>query len=68
MHPQINIELYSKFTYDELYDKMYNLIEEYLLTFDLPKEIYLDLIKINKSVVAKPRNLENFELDLNYNI
>ena len=57
-----------KIHYDELYDKMYNLIEEYLLIFDLPEELYLDLIKINKSVVAKPRNLENFELDLNYNI
>ena len=57
-----------KIHYDELYDKMYNLIEEYLLTFNLPRELYLDLIKINKSVVAKPRNLENFELDLNYNI
>jgi tRNA A37 methylthiotransferase MiaB len=50
------------------YHKMYSLINEYLKTFNLPNEIYTDLILLNESVVAKQGNLINYEIKTKYNI
>jgi len=47
---------------------MYSLINEYLKTFNLPNEIYTDLILLNESVVAKQGNLINYEIKTKYNI
>lgn len=53
---------------NELYDTMYSLINEFLKKYDLPEDIYEELIYLNKFVVAKQRNLKNYNLELKYNI
>jgi len=53
---------------EEYYEKMYYMIEEFLFKFEIPSEIYRDLTKLNKCVVAKQRDIKNYEINLNYNI
>ena len=57
-----------KIHYNELYDKMYNLIGEYLKNFNLPIELYIDLIELNKCVVTKQRHIKDSQIYTKYNI
>ena len=52
----------------EMYDKMYSLINEFLKSYDLPAELYNELINLNTFVVSKQRDLKNYELKLKFNI
>jgi hypothetical protein len=53
---------------NERYEKMYSLINEYLKTFKLSEDLYLDLALLNQSVVAKQRELNDYEISTKYNI
>ena len=57
-----------KIHYEELYDKMYNLVGEYLKTFNLPEDLYTDLVELNKCVVTKQRDIKDYRLETKYNI
>lgn len=57
-----------KIHYEELYDTMYELINEYLKTFNLPNELYLDIIQLNRCVVSKQRDLKDYQIQSKYNI
>lgn len=57
-----------KIHYEELYDKMYELINKYLKTFNLPNELYLDIIELNRCVVSKQRDLKDYQIQSKYNI
>lgn len=57
-----------KIHYKELYDKMYELIDEYLKTYNLPNNLYLDLIRLNRCLVSNQRNLTNYQIQINHNI
>lgn len=50
------------------YELMYDLVNEYLKLFELDDEIYKDLIRLNKCVVAKHGYLNNYEIKTKYNI
>lgn len=54
--------------YYEKYDHMYNLIEKYLLKFNINKIILNDLISLNRSLVAKQRNLMDYNFVNNYDL
>jgi hypothetical protein len=54
--------------YHEKYEHMYNLIEKYLLKYNIDKAILNDLLILNRSLVAKQRNLTNFSFMNNYNL
>jgi tRNA A37 methylthiotransferase MiaB len=53
---------------DNLYEHMYLLINKYIKKYNLPSDLYNDLITLNKSVVTKQNNIKNFQINLNYNI
>jgi hypothetical protein len=53
---------------NELYDTMYDLVNEFLKNYNLPKDIYDELVYLNTFVVAKQRDLKNYNLELKYNI
>jgi hypothetical protein len=57
-----------KIHYEELYNKMYNLINEYLKTFNLSEQLYKDLIELNKCVVTKQRDIKDYQVQTKYNI
>jgi hypothetical protein len=50
------------------YDYMYKILYEFVKIYKLPKDIEDDLFKVNNSVVARQRNIEDFYLDVNFNI
>ena len=50
------------------YELMYDLVNEYLKLFELDEEIYKDLIRLNKCVVAKHGYLNNYEIKTKYNL
>lgn len=52
----------------QLYQHFYEKLNEFLLTYNLPKKIHEDLIKINKCIIANPRKLNNYSIKLNYDI
>jgi radical SAM superfamily enzyme YgiQ (UPF0313 family) len=51
-----------------LYDEMYNLLDEFLDGYNLDEDLKNDLLKINECVVSKQRDLKDFEIELDYNI
>jgi len=51
-----------------LYDEMYNLLDEFLDGYDLDENLKENLLKINECVVSKQRDLKDFEIELDYNI
>jgi hypothetical protein len=57
-----------KIHYDEIYDKMYELIDKYLKSFNLIDDLHSDIIQLNKCVVSKQRNLKNYKIQTKYNI
>ena len=57
-----------KIHYEELYNKMYELIGEYLKSYNLPNDLYLDIIKLNRCVVSKQRDLKDYQIQSKYNI
>ena len=57
-----------KIHYEELYNKMYELINEYLKTYNLSDELYSDIIQLNRCVVSKQRDLKDYEIQTKYNI
>jgi hypothetical protein len=50
------------------YELFYNLISEYLKIYDLPDEIQTDLLNLNKCVVSKFRDLNDYTIELNHNL
>lgn len=57
-----------KIHYYELYQKMYSLINEFLKSYNLPDEIYKELVELNQFVVAKQRDLKDYQIQTKYNI
>lgn len=57
-----------KIHYNEMYDKMYELINKYLKTFNLSEQLYNDLIELNKCVVTKQRDIKDYQIQTKYNI
>lgn len=57
-----------KIHYYELYQKMYSLINEFLKSYNLPDEIYKELVDLNQFVVAKQRDLKDYQIQTKYNI
>jgi hypothetical protein len=57
-----------KIHYEEIYDKMYELIDKYLKSFNLSDDLHSDIIQLNKCVVSKQRDLKNYQIQTNYNI
>lgn len=57
-----------KIHYEELYNKMYNLVDDYLKTFNLSDQLYNDLIELNKCVVTKQRDIKDYQIQTKYNI
>ena len=53
---------------EDLYETMYGLLETFLDNYDLDENLKNDLLKINKCVVSKQRDLKDFEIQLDYNI
>jgi radical SAM superfamily enzyme YgiQ (UPF0313 family) len=53
---------------EDLYEKMYDLLEEFLQKYELDSDLKNDLIQINRCIVARQRDLKDFELELNYNL
>ena len=53
---------------NELYEKIYQLVEDYTRTFQLPNELYSDLITLNRCVVAKQKDIKNYTVTTKYNI
>jgi len=53
---------------DDLYDEMYSVLEEFVERYDLDENLKQNLLKINECVVAKQRDLKDFEIELDYNI
>ena len=53
---------------DNQYELFYNLISEYLKIYDLPDEIQTDLLNLNKCVVSKFRDLNDYTIELNHNL
>jgi len=53
---------------EQLYDHMYKLVNEFLLTYDLPSDLYNDLTKLNKCVVTKHNNIVDYKIKLNNKI
>lgn len=53
---------------NESYETMYDLINEYLKTFELNDELYSDLIRLNKCVVSKHGYLNDYQIQTKYNI
>lgn len=53
---------------NNMYEYMFYLINEYIKKYDLPPDLYDDLIKLNKCVVSKHNEFESFKLNLHYNI
>lgn len=54
--------------YNNSYEHYYGLIEKFLDQYDLPDEVKTDLIKINRCIVSKPRDLKNYSASLSHNI
>jgi hypothetical protein len=54
--------------YEEKYEHLYSLVENYLQKYQLDEKILVDLITLNRSLVAKQRNLKDFQISTNYNI
>lgn len=57
-----------KIHYYELYQKMYSLVNEFLKSYNLPDEIYKELVELNQFVVAKQRDLKDYQIQTKYNI
>jgi hypothetical protein len=57
-----------KIHYEELYNKMYNLVSDYLKTFNLSEQLCNDLIELNKCVVTKQRDIKDYQIQTKYNI
>jgi len=53
---------------NELYEKMYQLVEDYTKTFQLPNDLYSDLMTLNRCVVAKQKDIKNYTVTTKYNI
>lgn len=53
---------------DEMYDTMYELVNSFLKTYELEDDIYSDLIKLNTTLVSKHSNLDNFNIQTEYNL
>jgi len=53
---------------NESYETMYDLINEYLKTFELNDELYSELIRLNKCVVSKHGYLNDYQIQTKYNI
>lgn len=53
---------------EDLYEKMYELLETFLDRYGLDENLKNDLLKINRCIVARQRDLKNFEIELDYNI
>jgi hypothetical protein len=54
--------------YEEKYEHLYSLVEKYLEKYELDTEVLEDLKKLNRILVAKQRNLKDFQISTNYNI
>ena len=57
-----------KIHYEEIYDKMYELIDKYLKSFNLSDDLHSDVIQLNKCVVSKQRDLKDYQIQTKYNI
>jgi radical SAM superfamily enzyme YgiQ (UPF0313 family) len=57
-----------KIHFEDLYETMYGLLETFLDRYGLDENLKRDLLKINRCIVARQRDLKNFEMDLDYNI
>lgn len=57
-----------KIHYEEIYDKMYELIDKYLKSFNLSDDLHSDIIQLNRCVVSKQRDLKNYQIQSKYNI
>jgi len=53
---------------EQLYDHMYDLVNDFLLTYDLPPDLYNDLTRLNKCVVTKHNNIVDYKIKLNNKI
>jgi hypothetical protein len=53
---------------EDLYETMYELLETFLDRYDLDENLKTDLLKINRCIVARQRDLKDFEIKLDYNI
>ena len=53
---------------EDLYEKMYELLETFLDRYGLDENLKNDLLKINRCIVARQRDLKDFEIELDYNI
>jgi radical SAM superfamily enzyme YgiQ (UPF0313 family) len=53
---------------EDLYETMYELLETFLDRYGLDENLKRDLLKINRCIVARQRDLKNFEIELDYNI
>jgi len=53
---------------NELYEKMYKLVDEYTNSFKLPNDLYSDLMVLNRCVVAKQKDIKNYTITTKYNI
>ena len=53
---------------DERYKDMYDLLDRFINTYELPSDIRQDLLMLNKCVVAEQRNLIDYSFNMNYNL
>lgn len=53
---------------ENLYDHFYSLINKFIERYQLPDDIHQDLIKLNQCIVAKQRNLINYEIQTKHNL
>jgi len=57
-----------KIHFNEVYEQMYDLIDEFLCRYKIHTDILNDIIRLNKCVVAKQRDLKDYKIQTKYNI
>lgn len=57
-----------KMHYFEIYEHLYNLVDKFLKEYKLSDELHSELMKINKCLVAKHSNLNDYKIQNHFNI
>ena len=57
-----------KIHFEELYEHLYSLIDEFLCRYQIETDILNDIVNLNKCVVAKQRYLKDYQIKSKYNI
>ena len=50
------------------YEHLYSLIDTFVKRYNLPTDVYNDIVALNRCVVAKQRNLQNYQIQTKHNL